>query len=220
MGKRSYKQLNWTSRIKLETMLKHGHSKKEIAEELGVHISTVYRELKRGTYEHLNSDYTTEERYSPEIAEARYQEGLSAKGAPLKIGKNHAAAQFIEDKIGNEDYSPAAVCALLKQEKYKHFGITFCRATIYKYVEDGVFPHAHKSRPPGKGRPQEEAQDHTEKAVSRIERDEHRAEAGLYQRAARAGTLGNGYRRRKEADESSPPRPLRAGNAAGNHYPH
>lgn len=31
------------------------------------------------------------------------------------------------------------VCALLKQEKYKHFGITFCRATIYKYVEDGVF---------------------------------------------------------------------------------
>ena len=49
MGERTYKQLNWTSRIKLETMLKHGHSKKEIAEELGVHISTVYRELKRGT---------------------------------------------------------------------------------------------------------------------------------------------------------------------------
>ena len=35
MGERTYKQLNWTSRIKLETMLKHGHSKKEIAEELG-----------------------------------------------------------------------------------------------------------------------------------------------------------------------------------------
>lgn len=26
MGERTYKQLNWTSRIKLETMLKHGHS--------------------------------------------------------------------------------------------------------------------------------------------------------------------------------------------------
>ena len=50
MGERTYKQLNWTSSIKLETMLKHGHSKKEIAEELGVHISTIYRELKRGTY--------------------------------------------------------------------------------------------------------------------------------------------------------------------------
>ena len=75
MGKRSYKQLNWTSRIKLETMLKHGHSKKEIAEELGVHISTVYRELKRGTYEHLNSDYTTEERYSPEIRRGAVSRG-------------------------------------------------------------------------------------------------------------------------------------------------
>lgn len=139
MGKRTYKQLNWTSRIKLETMLKHGHSKKEIAEELGVHISTIYRELKRGTYEHLNSDYTTEERYSPEKAEARYQEGLAAKGAPLKIGKNHAAAQFIEDKIGNDNYSPAAVCALLKREEYEYLGITFCRATLYKYVEEGVF---------------------------------------------------------------------------------
>lgn len=29
MGERTYKQLNWTSRIKLETMLKHGHSKKK-----------------------------------------------------------------------------------------------------------------------------------------------------------------------------------------------
>lgn len=151
MGKRSYKQLNWTSRIKLETMLKHGHSKKEIAEELGVHISTVYRELKRGTYEHLNSDYTTETRYSPEKAEAHYQEGLAAKGAPLKIGKNHAAAQFIEEKIGNEDYSPAAVCALLRSPEYEYLGITLCRATLYKYVEEGVFLTLTNADLPEKG---------------------------------------------------------------------
>lgn len=137
MGERTYKQLNWTSRIKLETMLKHGHSKKEIAEELGVHISTVYRELKRGTYEHLNSDYTTEERYSPEKAEARYQEGLAAKGAPLKIGKNHAAAQFIEDKIGNEDYirikdgrAETVVAALDRLERL--YGAAFYR--IFKSI--------------------------------------------------------------------------------------
>lgn len=139
MAQRTYKQLNWTCRIKLETMLKHGHSKKEIADELGVHISTIYREVKRGTYEHLNSDYTTEIRYSPEIAEMRYQEGLSAKGAPLKIGKNHAVAAFIEDKIIHDDYSPAAVCALLRNDEYAHFGMTFCRATIYKYIDEGVF---------------------------------------------------------------------------------
>ena len=219
MGERTYKQLNWTSRIKLETMLKHGHSKKEIAEELGVHISTVYRELKRGTYEHLNSDYTTEERYSPEKAEARYQEGLAAKGAPLKIGKNHAAAQFIEDKIGNEDYSPAAVCALLKQEKYKHFGITFCRATIYKYVEDGVFLTLTNADLPEKG---ERKKKHKtiKKKQSRASSGTSIEEAGVCERPGGAGTLGNGYRRREETDESPPPRPLRARYAAGNHYPH
>ena len=150
MGKQ-YSQMNMTRRIKLEALLKHGCTKQEIADELGVHISTIYRELRRGTYEHLNSDYTTDIRYSPDIAEAHYQEGLSAKGAPLKIGKNHAAAQFIEDKIGNEDYSPAAVCALLKQEKYQYLGITFCRATIYKYIEDGVFLTLTNADLPEKG---------------------------------------------------------------------
>ena len=169
MGERTYKQLNWTSRIKLETMLKHGHTQKGNRRgKLGVHISTVYRELKRGTYEHLNSDYTTEERYSPEIAEARYQEGLSAKGAPLKIGKNHAAAQFIEDKIGNEDYSPAAVCALLKQEKYKHFGINpFAVRRFTSTSRTALFLTLTNQDLPEKGRPQEEAQDHTAKKQSR-----------------------------------------------------
>lgn len=116
MGERTYKQLNWTSRIKLETMLKHGHSKKEIAEELGVHISTVYRELKRGTYEHLNSDYTTEERYSPEKAEARYQEGLAAKGAPLKIGKITPPRSLSRTKSGTRTI-PRRRCALYSSRK-------------------------------------------------------------------------------------------------------
>lgn len=140
MGERTYKQLNWNEPYQARDDAQAWTLEKMKSPRSWAYISAPFTaRLKRGTYEHLNSDYTTEERYSPEKAEARYQKGLAAKGAPLKIGKNHAAAQFIEDKIGNEDYSPAAVCALLKQEKYKHFGITFCRATIYKYVEDGVF---------------------------------------------------------------------------------
>ena len=46
--------------------LKDGKGAKEIAENLGVHISTIYREKKRGQYEHRNSDWTTEIRYSPD----------------------------------------------------------------------------------------------------------------------------------------------------------
>lgn len=151
MGKQ-YRQLQWSDRLKIEARVNIGYKPQRIADELGVHISTIYRELKRGRYEHLNSDYTTEERYSPDIAEARYQEGLSAKGAPLKIGKNHAAAQFIEDKIINDNYSPAAVCALLRSEEYEYLGITFCRATLYKYIDDGVFLNLTNKDLPEKGK--------------------------------------------------------------------
>lgn len=39
MAERTYKQRNWTCRMKLETMLKRGHSRKEIADEPGLHSS-------------------------------------------------------------------------------------------------------------------------------------------------------------------------------------
>ena len=104
-----HKHLTWTDRLKIEKALKEGLKPCKIADRLHVHNTTIYRELKRGTYTHLNSDLTTEERYSPEIAEARYRENLAAKGGELKIGSDHELAAFIEKKIGEEGYSPAAV---------------------------------------------------------------------------------------------------------------
>ena len=147
-----YSQIDWYKRVKIEARLNIGYKPQQIADELGVHVSTIYREIKRGQYEHLNSDYTTEMRYSPEIAEARYQEGLAAKGAPLKIGNNHAAAQYIEGKI-LEGYSPAAVCVFLREDaQIEKYGITFCRQTIYKYVDDGnIFPNVTNKDLPERG---------------------------------------------------------------------
>jgi IS30 family transposase len=169
MGKQ-YRQLQWSDRLKIEARVNIGYKPQRIADELGVHVSTIYRELKRGRYEHLNSDYTMEERYSPDIAEARYQEGLSAKGAPLKIGKNHAAAQFIEDKIIDEHYSPAAVCALLRSEEYEYIGITFCRATLYKYIDDGVFLNLTNKDLPEKGK--------EKRGYKKVRQKQKRANAG------------------------------------------
>ena len=68
-----YKQLQFRDRLKIEARLNIGYKPKQIAADLGVHVSTIYREVKRGTYTHMNSDLTTDIRYSPEIAEARYQ---------------------------------------------------------------------------------------------------------------------------------------------------
>ena len=72
MKKRRFKHLSWTDRLKIETMLKDKRHKQEIADEIGVHLKTIYNEIKRGRYIHTNSDLTEEERYSPEMAEAAY----------------------------------------------------------------------------------------------------------------------------------------------------
>ncbi|MCM1335899.1 MAG: helix-turn-helix domain-containing protein, partial [Eubacterium sp.] len=94
-----HKHLTWKDRLKIEKAVKEGLKPTKIADRLHVDNSTIYRELKRGTYTHLNSDLTTEERYSPEIAQQRYEENLRAKGADLKIADDHELAEYIEKKI-------------------------------------------------------------------------------------------------------------------------
>lgn len=137
---RTFKQLTKADRIKIEALNKAGHSKQEIADQLHVHRSTIYRELKRGTYTALNSDYTTEEKYSPDIADDKYRENLKSKGGTLKIGNDIKLANYIEDKIVNEDYSPAAVLGELKaQGREDEFTVTICVTTLYSYIDKGIF---------------------------------------------------------------------------------
>ena len=139
-NKKGSHQLTRADRIKIEALLKEGLSKQKIAVHLGVHRSTIYNELKRGEYEHRNSDWTTETRYSPDIAQEKAEENLKVRGTQLKIGNDIAYANYIEDKIVNEDYSPAAVLGELKaQGREGEFNTTVCVATLYSYIDKGVF---------------------------------------------------------------------------------
>lgn len=106
MKKRRFKHLSWNDRLRIESFLKCGKKVQEIADEIGVHRNTIYNELKRGRYVHRNSDWTEEERYSPDIAEAAYREHLAAKGPGLKIGKDHRLAEYIEHRIVEDRLFP------------------------------------------------------------------------------------------------------------------
>lgn len=137
MGRR-FKQLTRSDRLKIEALDKAGHKVKEIAEQIGVHQSTIYRELQRGRYVHTNPDLTEEERYSPDIAEERYQQNLRDKGPDLKIGRDHRLAEYIENKIANEDYSPGAVLGEIKA-KGMEFDTEISKPTLYSYIDKGIF---------------------------------------------------------------------------------
>lgn len=93
---RKGQHLKQTQRLLIEHLRLQGHSTRDIADVVGCSHVTVCNELKRGQYEHTNSDLTTEIRYSPEIAEQRYQTNLAAKGAQVKIGHDHKLAKALE----------------------------------------------------------------------------------------------------------------------------
>ncbi len=135
---RNYKHLTFTDRLKIEAWERVGTSPRVMADELGVRISTIYRELKRGRYERLNSDLTTEDRYSPDIAEKKYQDNLRAKGAELKLGNDHEYAAYLEYKVSVEKYSPGAILGEIKKKGIA-FHTTISKTTFYRYIEDGVF---------------------------------------------------------------------------------
>ena len=150
MKKRRFKHLSWTDRLKIETMLKDKRHKQEIADEIGVHLKTIYNEITRGRYIHTNSDLTEEERYSPEMAEAAYREHLAAKGPDLKIGNDHELAQHIEKKIAEDGYSPAAVLGEIKEQGLE-FKTSICESTLYSYIDKGVFLTITNKNLPVKG---------------------------------------------------------------------
>ena len=133
-----FSHLTKADRYKIEALLNNGHSAKEIAAEIHVHISTIYREVKRARMVHRNSDWTEEERYNPDEAHRRYRENLSAKGAPLKIGRDYALAEYLERKVLEEGRSPAAALADIALEGLE-FKTTICTSTFYGYITKGVF---------------------------------------------------------------------------------
>ena len=135
---RIFRQLTITDRRKIEKMYLSGEKAKDMADTLRVNVSTIYRELKRGRYMHRNSDWTETERYSADIAEEKYQENLKAKGPVLKIGKDIELANYIEEKIADDGYSPEAALLDIKR-KNLNFSVTITKQTLYKYIYDGIF---------------------------------------------------------------------------------
>jgi len=115
-----------------------------------VHISTVYREIKRARTVFRNTDWTEEERYNPDLAEIIYRENLAAKGAGLKIANDLSFAEYIEKKIVEDKLSPAAALASVAIEG-RFFRTNICRTTLYSYIDKGIFLRLTNKNLPIKG---------------------------------------------------------------------
>lgn len=72
------KNLTYEDRKRIEELRRKNASLRLIAEELGVHLATVYREIKRGNTGEIddNGEYC----YSAALAQANVKESLSRRG--------------------------------------------------------------------------------------------------------------------------------------------
>lgn len=117
-------------RYQLEAYLRAGKPVSWIAREMGFCERTIYYEKKRGAYEH-ECMWNTEIRYSADKAHQVHKYNQTAKGRPLKIGKDRTYANFLECKILNDRFSPAAALAAAKKAGHR---TSVCVSTLYSYM--------------------------------------------------------------------------------------
>ena len=134
---KNYRRLRESDRHKIEALFNAHVPVKKIAEALGFSKVTIYAELKRGSYQHRNHDWTETTKYSAYKAQRNADYNATAKGAQLKIGNDYAFAQFVENMI-LAGYSPAAVLGFIKDNELE-FNTKVCRVTLYSYIDKGIF---------------------------------------------------------------------------------
>jgi len=130
-----YKHLTERDRYRLEGYLETGVSVKVIAKKLNSHVSTIYREIKRGEVKKINSDLTEYWVYRANTAHADYERRVTNRAHSLKIEKYKDLAIYIQKKIRKDKYSPDVVIGELK----RNVQALICTKTLYNYIDRGVF---------------------------------------------------------------------------------
>lgn len=128
-----FKHLSIEKRILLKQYLEQGFSKVYIAKLLGVHHSTIYRELKRGF---LNGEY------SPIFAANDYEKQSINKSKNALLIKDKDLAVKIADLILNEKLSPSLVIKRLKELGYNK---PSSPQTIYSAIDKGLIPNVTRN---------------------------------------------------------------------------
>ena len=138
--KTPFKQLGFAQRFALAYMLKDKVNKNMIAQKLGVHRSTVYREIKR------NSD--PQFGYHILLAEQKAKRRqLDQK--QRKMDRNSALKAYVIDQL-KDGWSPEQIAGRLKLKIGKTM---ICYETIYTYIyspqgkAEGLYQYLYRRKP-------------------------------------------------------------------------
>lgn len=138
MGK--YYTLN--ERIKIETLLDNKFTPKEIADQLGRHYTSVYREIKRGTVTLIDTHLKPYQKYCADVGQQKMEDASHNKGVDLKIKNDYKTLKTVENYIKVEKYSPYVISLELSVSD----GYTpLSESTIYNYIHNGILLNVNES---------------------------------------------------------------------------
>ncbi len=135
---KKYSHLREKDRYKIEAMLERKYKVREVASQLNKHISTIYREINRGSIDWLQYDLSKKKRYRADVGQRSYEEESKNKTRSLKIGSDHRLAAHICKKLLKDRYSPDAILGEIKQ-KGLSFERMICTKTLYNYIDAEIF---------------------------------------------------------------------------------
>lgn len=131
-----FRHLDWSDRLRIESLYNTGHSCLYIAKYLGFAPSSIYREVKHGLYEHLGAETTKRPwRYSAQIAQDYADYQATSKGSEIKLGKNYAYAKEVAAQIKQGVSIDTIVNVKKKKGQW-----TVSTTTLYRYVDLGYIP--------------------------------------------------------------------------------
>lgn len=87
---RNYRYLTLADREALESRYLKGERPQDIADALGVHVATIYKELKRGDTGDI--DRNMRQGYSAKLAQLRLQKNFKCRGRKVKDGQKDPEA--------------------------------------------------------------------------------------------------------------------------------
>ena len=134
-------------RYQLELLLNQKTSVKEIAKILNRSLTTIYREIKLGTVELIDSNLKPYKKYCADRGQQIQDERSHNKGKDLKIGNDLELIKFLESMILEKKYSPVAILAHIQKNNLE-FKTKVCFKTIYNYVHSGLLLNVTASNLP------------------------------------------------------------------------
>lgn len=121
-------------RFYIEKRLKKGVPVSTIAKEIGFSRQTVYTEIRRGSFEKLDSaTWETRAEYAYDVGQRVHEEKMKQKSMKKKLASDDAFLLELKYWVCEMKYSPEAALYKISDKK-------LCVRSCYSYIHDGYIP--------------------------------------------------------------------------------